>query len=142
MLVVADAYLTDPDGRILLTQTAFRPDWTLPGGDVEPGETPAGACARELREELGLTVFPGVALVVDWLPPHEFRPAPAIYFLFDCGTVTDPPIVPDPAEVRDHAFLTLEDAGPLVNDATRHRLTAAATARAAGRTTYLSGRRT
>ena len=48
----------DAQGRVLLVEHAFRTDypWGLPGGWVEPGEEPAAAVARELREELGLEV--------------------------------------------------------------------------------------
>jgi 8-oxo-dGTP diphosphatase len=30
--------------------------WDLPGGHVEPGESPTGALVRELREELGIAI--------------------------------------------------------------------------------------
>jgi 8-oxo-dGTP diphosphatase len=62
VLLVAAAALIDADGRILL---ARRPEgkkmagmWEFPGGKMEPGETPETALARELREELGITVSP------------------------------------------------------------------------------------
>jgi 8-oxo-dGTP diphosphatase len=51
------AALIEQDGRFLLSRR--RPDqslpdcWEFPGGKVEPGEAPAAALARELREELG-----------------------------------------------------------------------------------------
>jgi A/G-specific adenine glycosylase len=47
-------------GKILITRR--RTDvmlgglWEFPGGKVRPGETPAEACIREIREEVGLTV--------------------------------------------------------------------------------------
>lgn len=51
------------DGAILLTRRradqALAGYWELPGGKVEPGEPPAGALARELREELAVDAVVG-----------------------------------------------------------------------------------
>lgn len=42
--------------KILLTRRADNGRWCLPGGHVDPGETVAESCAREVREETGLRV--------------------------------------------------------------------------------------
>ena len=49
-----------PDARFLLTSRpagkAYAGYWEFPGGKVEPGETVEAALARELHEELGITI--------------------------------------------------------------------------------------
>jgi len=50
------------DGAVLLVRRAQPPaagSWTLPGGKVEPGETPERAVVREIAEETGLAVTAG-----------------------------------------------------------------------------------
>jgi len=55
---VAVGVLRAPDGRVLLAQRKAGKDaagfWELPGGQVDPGETPVRAAARELLEEVGV----------------------------------------------------------------------------------------
>lgn len=54
----AYAVLVDRHERILLAlwNEGPAPAWTLPGGGVEPGETPEQAAVRETREETGYDV--------------------------------------------------------------------------------------
>ena len=52
-----DAIIEAVDGRIVLIQRKNPPrGWALPGGYVDEGESLEHACAREAREETGLTV--------------------------------------------------------------------------------------
>src|SRR5581483_8587882 len=65
----------DQEGRVLLVRPTYKPYWEIPGGEVEPGESPRDAARREVREELGCDVLPvGDLLVVDFLPPRDGRP--------------------------------------------------------------------
>ena len=55
--------------RLLLTQRTDNGRWCLPGGGVEPGESAAEACAREVWEETGLQVEIG-KLIGIYTNPH------------------------------------------------------------------------
>jgi 8-oxo-dGTP diphosphatase len=59
------AVVHDADGRLLLIRRGHAPHeglWSVPGGRVEPGESPEAAVVREVREETGLRVRAGAAV--------------------------------------------------------------------------------
>ncbi|MEV0275484.1 (deoxy)nucleoside triphosphate pyrophosphohydrolase [Streptomyces sp. NPDC050610] len=73
-VVVGGAVLDQ--GRLLAARRSAPPElagrWELPGGKVEPGETPEQALVRELREELGVDVEPLERIPGEWplRPPY------------------------------------------------------------------------
>ena len=52
------AIVRDADDRVLFIRRSDNGEWGLPAGAIDPGETPAEAVAREVREETGLEVRP------------------------------------------------------------------------------------
>lgn len=92
-ILIATAALVR-DGRMLMVhrhpERRWYPDcWDLPGGHVEPGESPAQAVVRECAEELGVRI-------------HDPRPVPL--------TITDPTL-------EMHAFVVQRWDGEPVNAA-------------------------
>ena len=75
-LHVVAGVLADAAGRVLLAQRPPGRDcaglWEFPGGKIEPGEDAHAALARELREELGISIGPSEPLIrVPWRYPHR-----------------------------------------------------------------------
>ena len=54
--VGARALIINEENKILLVKHTYRKYWYIPGGGVKAGETVLQALARELKEEVGLTI--------------------------------------------------------------------------------------
>jgi ADP-ribose pyrophosphatase YjhB (NUDIX family) len=108
----ADAAAFDEEGRLLLIRRADDGLWALPGGLINPGETPAQASVREMREEAGLAVEPYALLgVYDSRLDGSRSPLQLYNFVVACraiGELSDPTT---PWEITDRKWMS-EGTGP------------------------------
>jgi 8-oxo-dGTP diphosphatase len=84
--LASGALFVDGD-RILLVRKTYGNRWDIPGGYVDRDESPASACEREVREELGLERIVRRLLVHDWAP--NGAEGEKILYIFDCGELGD-----------------------------------------------------
>jgi 8-oxo-dGTP diphosphatase len=89
----AGALIRDEEGRVLVVRPTYKEGWELPGGSVDPDESPLTACKRELGEEIGFTPPLGGLLCVDWVSPRPPWDG-GLMFLFDGGVFS-------PAQIAD-----------------------------------------
>lgn len=92
---VVAAALIDSAGRVLVAQ---RPPgkslaglWEFPGGKIEPGEAPTAALARELTEELGITVAPADLRPLSFVA-HAYPDFHLLMLLYTCATWEGEPV--------------------------------------------------
>lgn len=86
---IARALVFDPQDRLLLiayeavrdvdpARPGDRRFWFMPGGGIEPGETPEEACRRELHEEIGVADAPLGPLVARCEGPFTLFTKPRV----------------------------------------------------------------
>lgn len=136
----AAALVTSPADDILLVKPNYRESWSLPGGILEDGERPEDGCAREVLEEIGLSLPLGPLLAVHWIAPEEPRPKPLVAFVFDGGVLDDfSPIVLQESELDESRLVPPSALADYLPPRMASRVAGALRARSTGRTVYLSG---
>ncbi len=87
--------------RVLAVRHSYRPEYTIPGGGIGRNETPAVAAARELAEELSLSVAPDELTYIRQLRNTH---------LMELRLDSVPDIAIDNREIIDAVFVTEEEA--------------------------------
>jgi 8-oxo-dGTP diphosphatase len=103
IVIVAAAALIDADGRVLVAQRpqgkAMAGLWEFPGGKVVPSETPEEALARELMEELAITVCETCLYPVSFAS-HAYDGFHLLMPLFQCRNWEGEPNPQEGQEIR------------------------------------------
>lgn len=98
---VAGVIFTENNSQILLVKRRDVNIWVIPGGGVDPGETPEEAIIREFKEETGLHVkikkHVGLYTPINRLSNHSY--------LYECVIEEGTPTLSD--ETRDIGFFPL-----------------------------------
>ena len=107
--IVASICLVRGDGRVLMTRRALIKDyplmWEFPAGSVLSGETSAEGAVRELHEEAGVAVEVTQLAVVGRVVEET-----ALFDLYAAQVPGDPPVVLDPEEVCESAWVPFAEA--------------------------------
>ncbi|HEX4719894.1 MAG TPA: NUDIX hydrolase [Thermoleophilaceae bacterium] len=124
----AGALIYDSRDQLLILKPTYKKGWTIPGGQIDPGESPWEACRRETEEECGLVLESARLACVDFRPAGRQRPG-GVRFLFDCGKFSDDvlgEIRLQEEEIEEHRFAELGEALLLLSAPVRRRVMEAA----------------
>jgi 8-oxo-dGTP diphosphatase len=111
----AFAIIRDDEGKYLSSLRRDMNLWNLPGGGVEPFETPWVAVEREVEEETGLSVE-----VVRLQGIYAKQESDTLVFSFECAVVSGELVLTD--EAREHRFFSIEELPPNFPPKQRERL--------------------
>lgn len=109
-VVVAAAWVHVRDRRVLTVRAGDSDAFYLPGGKPEPGETDAEAAAREVLEEVGVTVDPAglQPFVTIDAPAHNRPPGTRVRLVCFTGDADGIPV--PAAEITELGWFTSADA--------------------------------
>ena len=114
-------FVFNPRGEMLLQKRSATKDlgpncWTLSvGGHMRYGTTPIDTAVREASEEIGIAIRPEQLTLLGELVsrnPEETE----YWYVYRCDLTQDVKLTPDPQEVAELKFVSLDELRVMIND--------------------------
>jgi 8-oxo-dGTP diphosphatase len=104
---VAQKAIIEKDGKILVCRGIGDTVWEFPGGRLHADEAPMDGLAREIKEELGITI---TDIKPFWVLPsfHYKSKTHNVYIAYTC-TYDGAPLEVDPTEIEEMKWVTREE---------------------------------
>lgn len=96
-------------GRILSTRSRGKDVYYLPGGKREPGETDLDTLAREIDEELAVTILPATAAHLGTFQARAHGHADGVTVRMTCYTAEHRGTPTPDSEIEEVTWLTYAD---------------------------------
>lgn len=109
---VIAAIVTSDVGVLIARRNDGKPSWTFIAGEIEPGESPADAAVREVREETGLRIHAG-GVIGRRVHPRTGRTM--VYMAARPTHGTDAAIVGDTEELVEVRWVSVAEADELMS---------------------------
>lgn len=112
-IITAVAVIRRADGRILLLkrrddETVYPDHYTFPGGKIEDNDSITEGLAREVTEECGLILKPGIILIKEKaIGRPDGQTSKSLSFL--CSVEAEEPIKLDEKDFTDYKWVNLEE---------------------------------
>ena len=104
---VAQKAIIECEGKVLVCRGVGDTVWEFPGGRLHTGETPLDGIAREIKEELGLTIQNVRPFQV--IPSFHFKSNTQQVFVAYVCTCDSPAFNADETEVEEGKWITKEE---------------------------------
>ena len=127
----AGVLLHDDTHRVVLVEPSYKPDWDIPGGVVDHGESPWHAALRELGEELGLVRERMRPLVIDHVAAADDGMPEGSAWRFDGGRISEQELTAlplDDPEILSAGLYRLDEVSGKTSAPLARRLSVALTA--------------
>lgn len=122
--VGAGVLFFDAADRLLIVKPSYKDGWSIPGGVIDPDESPLAGAIRETKEEIDLDVKDISLVCVDYVFKEGEKPE-SLQFLFYGGILQEDiiqKITIDGEELLEFRFAEIPEALILLREGLRKRL--------------------